>query len=110
MCIWRWRVSAARSTVFLSFALYKTSTKSHENYVFEYGHLLKIMRKKRRKKKHENAVFYTSKLYGLTGMMLGVCIPGTTLVPQLLQLRTMTKFSRFINKLYCVRFVAQINE
>ena len=63
MCIWRWCVSAARSTDFNLFAHFKTTTKPHEKIpvsIFQSGHISPNNEK--------TTVFYTGKLYGLTYM------------------------------------------
>ena len=65
MCIWRRRVSAARLTVFNLFAQFKT-TKSHENYAFLYPFFSKAISPP--PLQNVKTEFYTSKLYGLTGM------------------------------------------
>ena len=56
-------VSAANSTVFQSFAQFKATTKSHENYVFLYP----FSNMARPPKNNVKTVFYTGKLYWLTG-------------------------------------------
>ena len=65
MRIWQWRVSAARSTIFQFFALFYTTTKSHETYVFLYPFSNMAISPQN----NEKNVFYTGKLYGLTGML-----------------------------------------
>ena len=65
MCIWRWRVAAAQQ-FFSIFAQFKTTTKSHENYVFLYPFSSMAISPQN----NEKIVFYTGKLYGLTGMLL----------------------------------------
>ena len=63
MCIRRWHVSAARSTLFFSlFALFKT-TKSHENFNFLYPFPSMAISPPN----NDFYLFYTGKLYGLTG-------------------------------------------
>ena len=68
MCIWRWHVLAACSTVKL-FAQFKT-TKSHENYVFLYPFSNMAISPQN----YDFFIFYTAKLYGLTGMPLFLLI------------------------------------
>ena len=51
---------------FSLFAQFKTTTKSHENYVFLY--LLSNMAISPQNNERKKPVFYTGKLYGLTGM------------------------------------------
>ena len=55
---------------FTLFAQFKTTTKSHENYVFLYPFSSMAMYPPKIMKKN---VFYTGKLYGLTGMTGSLC-------------------------------------
>ena len=65
MCIWQWRVSAAHVTVFQSICSVKTTAKSRENYAFLYPFSNMAISPQNNEKRK---VFYTGKLYGLTGM------------------------------------------
>ena len=55
---------------FSLFAQFKTTAKSHENYVFLYPFSNLAIPPQN----NEETVFYTGKLYGLTGMRLHVCV------------------------------------
>ena len=60
---------------FSLFAQFKTTTKSHGNYVFLYS----FSRMAISPQNNEETVFYTGKLYGLTGMIyiyIYVCVCG----------------------------------
>ena len=67
MCVWRWHVAMCQLLVqqfFNLFAEFKTTRKSHENYVFLYPFSNKAISPEN----NEQTVFYTGKLYGLAGM------------------------------------------
>ena len=51
---------------FSLFAQFKTTTKSHENYVFLYPFSSVAISPQH----NEKTVFYTGKLYGLTGTLM----------------------------------------
>ena len=62
-------MSVACLTVFNLFAQFKTTTKAHENYVFLYPFSNMALSPQN----EDFLKFYTSKLHGLTGMVLVGC-------------------------------------
>ena len=75
LSLWRWASECAFGDgmcqlliqqFFSLFAQFKTITKSHENYVFLYPFYIMAISPQI----NEKSVFYTGKLYGLTGMIL----------------------------------------
>ena len=57
--------------LFSLFAQFKTTTKSHENYIFLYPFSSMAISPQNNEKK--KTVLYTGKLYGLTGMKVLSC-------------------------------------
>ena len=65
-CIWQWHICWLLIWQFFNlFAQFKTTTKSRENYVFLYPFSNMAISPQN----NDKTVFYTSKLYGLTGMV-----------------------------------------